>query len=792
MERGYDSARVAVKLLSFSLLLMAAPVSASTADRFALSTALGKSGPIRTMIASQVDAGMRSTNLSRPGARTDPSEAIIPALKAATSNAPHEAIRSTGVLHLVTSPEEKISFPSLQLQRSSTQSTDHSLEKRESRHRGLQMVQKQTFGVDIAASSGDTAHLGPTADGASTQTRDQIQHIVLNGPGATAVPQQLNLSQVLIQNSSQFFLNWESPRGQPGESGKNGANNNQQYDWKKHVHNQPRGGRVEAMSKRQQIAEQEQQQKLVAEVFLLGKEIDSRQQHLAEHQVLRQRLQDLLALQLELLKQLHRLQQEPRAAQPQIISQRMTSTTSSKHSCHLKDFPLADSFARVKQNSRLLLTGPIPVPRLTISLAQPMSGTASGTKEVGHPISHSNVQPFTLPGTLQPLVDYALNATENSGQVVEPTEPQSRSTKEASGSFWSQGQSSTTRRQPQSSSELLVLTHRLGQQDTMQSTTQLLKNPKLLAAPVDPPDQRHREIVNEMLLEVSDRLTRASLWHNSTEAVSRERGRGKKTEEILPSRQGVGADRETTLDTESRHGPSETMVLSDVAVILIDTEEELSNSSHVPVSTSLNPPSDGDRGEQEKPHRSRDSGRPNEIRATENAESKEMNSQTVHDDEKESAELAPEEPKRQVKASLEEDRVDDIHVEKVQYRELRALQKHQEDHLAMLINQVRQQQEELAARSRLLEEQHQELILMREHFIQITARGRLPDAKGTKPSNNVAPEDSSLVVPDSNDKKKESNGEDAAQSKNAPSRHVKRKSVPATRHASVSTQGLAN
>ncbi|EPT29360.1 hypothetical protein TGME49_258622 [Toxoplasma gondii ME49] len=205
------------------------------------------------------------------------------------------------------------------------------------------------------------------------------------------------------------------------------------------------------------------------------------------------------------------------------------------------------------------------------------------------------------------------------------------------------------------------------------------------------------------------------------------------------------------------------MVLSDVAVILIDTEEELSNSSHVPVSTSLNPPSDGDRGEQEKPHRSRDSGRPNEIRATENAESKEMNSQTVHDDEKESAELAPEEPKRQVKASLEEDRVDDIHVEKVQYRELRALQKHQEDHLAMLINQVRQQQEELAARSRLLEEQHQELILMREHFIQITARGRLPDAKGTKPSNNVAPEDSSLVVPDSNDKKKESNGEDAAQ-----------------------------
>ncbi|KYK70266.1 hypothetical protein TGPRC2_258618 [Toxoplasma gondii TgCatPRC2] len=149
---------------------------------------------------------------------------------------------------------------------------------------GSPMVQKQTFGVEIAASSGDTAHLGPTADGASTQTRDQIQHIVLNGPGATAVPQQLNLSQVLIQNSSQFFLNWESPRGQPGESGKNGANNNQQYDWKKHVHNQPRGGRVEAMSKRQQIAEQEQQQKLVAEVFLLGKEIDSRQQHLAEHQ----------------------------------------------------------------------------------------------------------------------------------------------------------------------------------------------------------------------------------------------------------------------------------------------------------------------------------------------------------------------------------------------------------------------------------------------------------------------------------------------------------------------------
>ncbi|KEP66441.1 UNVERIFIED_CONTAM: hypothetical protein HHA_258622 [Hammondia hammondi] len=205
------------------------------------------------------------------------------------------------------------------------------------------------------------------------------------------------------------------------------------------------------------------------------------------------------------------------------------------------------------------------------------------------------------------------------------------------------------------------------------------------------------------------------------------------------------------------------MVSSDVAVILIGAKENLRSSSQVPVSTSLNPPSDGNRGEREQPHRSRDSGLPNETRATENAESKEMNSEAVQEDEKVSGELALEEPKLQVRASLQEERVEDIHVEKIQYRQLRALQKHQEDHLAMLINQVRQQQEELAARSRLLEEQHQELVLIREHFSQITARSRLPDAKGTKPSNNFAPEDSSLVVPDSNDKQKESNGEDTIQ-----------------------------
>ncbi|CBZ53001.1 conserved hypothetical protein [Neospora caninum Liverpool] len=752
MESVYDPGREAVKLLAFSILLMMVPAAASNREYFAPSGGSGKSGSIMQLIASPIDVGIRSKHVSGQGTPTDPSGAVELYFGLSTANASDDAIRSTGQFHVAPPSDGEKMMQSLERQRALIHATDQRLKRKESLSRGLQMVQSQTLGVDIATSSGEAVHQGLTANRANNQARAQSQHVVLNGSGTGAVPQQLNLSQVLIQNSSQFFLNWEQPRGQQGGSGTSSANADQQYDWKKHVQHQPGRGRREALSKQQQITEQKQQQKLLAEVFLLGKEVDSRQQHLAEQQKLRQQLQTLVAMQLELLKQLRRLEQEQQGDGHQSVSQRVASSSSPDSACYLKDFPLADSFAQVKRQSQLLLAAPLPVPRVTFPLLQRM-WSASGTKETGYPIPHSIVQQFTLPVPSEQQADHVHS------------------------------------RQPQSTTQQLALTsqlsrnpflapHEAGSQtistsgvsdDNLRSTAQLLKDQKLSTALINPPKQYHGEAMRGIFPEIPAELAQPSVAHNSTETVSSELKRNEVTREELPLQQRLDVDTGVPLDAESENGASGATVASDISVILTDAVAKHRYSSQAPVSSGLvNPPSGRVPGEREQQHPSRTFGEANESKATENAEAKEQNRESVLAEDKEPGKQELEELKSPVKTSQQERKVDDIHEVQLQHNELRALQKQQQDHLAMLLKQVRLQQEELAARSRLLEEQHQELVLMREHLRQITARSRLPDAKRVKLSNVVLPEGSHLLAVKNVSEKQESNSEATLQSKGAP------------------------
>lgn len=221
--------------------------------------------------------------------------------------------------------------------------------------RALQLAQSQDFVLGKAEVS---SHRRPpemvSEPGQTPATQGQQQHVTWDPKEASSLPQQVNLSQVLIQNSPQLFLNWDQPAG--GQQGRTTAGNG--YDWRKHVHNQPGRKPRGAADVKELAVQRERQQALLIEVFALGRDIDNRQARLAEYQKARQQLQKLLVLQLELLEQLGNLdaQQHEDGAH---VKQKESSAklAADEHKCSLNNFPLADSFLQVK---RYALSAPAP------------------------------------------------------------------------------------------------------------------------------------------------------------------------------------------------------------------------------------------------------------------------------------------------------------------------------------------------------------------------------------------------------------------------------------------------
>ncbi|PHJ17084.1 hypothetical protein CSUI_009100 [Cystoisospora suis] len=147
-------------------------------------------------------------------------------------------------------------------------------------------------------------------------------------------------------NSPQFFLNWD----QPAESQPDRANGNNGYDWRKHVYNQPGRRQGGAADQKKLTAQRNRQQILLVEVCALGQRIDDRQGRLAEYQKVRQRLQNLLVLQLELLEQLANLDVKQSRESVQVDQKDSpTKLTPEEDKCSLDNFLLADSFLQLKR-----------------------------------------------------------------------------------------------------------------------------------------------------------------------------------------------------------------------------------------------------------------------------------------------------------------------------------------------------------------------------------------------------------------------------------------------------------
>ncbi|PFH33251.1 hypothetical protein BESB_084500 [Besnoitia besnoiti] len=617
--------------------------------------------------------------------------------------------------------QEGESIRSLQDQRHSTQRTNEKTRSVGDVNGILQGVQNQVFGFDVGA-PGELLGEKLPSELPGGEVHVQSQQVFWNASGRTTTPQQVNLSQVLIQNAPQFFLNWDQPGGEK-QDGSDKAK--QQYDWRKHVQRRPSRSEAGAVSREQQLAERARERELLKDVFSLWLEVDSRQLRLTEQQKLRQQLQALVAKQFELLKQLYRLEHEYNSETPQASLQPRSSALIVEGKCSLANTVIADSYAQVKQQSQLLLNLTLPAPTVFL----PGHPTLALSTAVGYPVQLRSMHQGTIPQLTGTSISPSVK--ENEGRDTEPIEH--TNPPEAPSALQAPALPDSQEKQLQSTGPLLAQDLRqeknllASSQKTHQpisvssSDRELESRPKQRLPGPDVP--RHRGG-----LHASD--GRAEIRpHDAMPAVSQPSAVvALRDEEEVEVKE---ADT-THIDSKDRNGAA-TLESSVAGGSSVDSTSYVlstadGGSQH---SESVTPNQEffgrdssplGLSGGNDLSARLRhpDPIKSDEERTTEIPDTRGSAHVAINGERQDAGKPEPE--KSLPLGGTQQRRNGGVEYDGLMSSRLRQLQKQQEDHLAALFRQLELQQEELATRSRLLDRQREELLRLQEHFRELTAR----------------------------------------------------------------------
>ncbi|CAI9149296.1 unnamed protein product [Rangifer tarandus platyrhynchus] len=195
--------------------------------------------------------------------------------------------------------------------------------------------------------------------GSAPDVREQEQKVLWGGTGPDMqLPQRVNLSQVLIQNSAQLFFNQDKhqQRGNSTVKPNNESGGTGEYNWQQHVRGQPGRSDGEEQQREQEAQQerlQQEQQRLLDELFALGREIDKGQRLLRRYQTLRQHLQmlhlqqDQLVQQLQLVKKQGKQKEQQERMHQRQQQQNLSLVPTSeagRATCAADNYPLFESF----------------------------------------------------------------------------------------------------------------------------------------------------------------------------------------------------------------------------------------------------------------------------------------------------------------------------------------------------------------------------------------------------------------------------------------------------------------